>query len=101
MMVDEMGKRATSEGWEVGAWQRMDDATGEIEGLRRIQGADDLAKPSPGQVRVRCRLAEVPRVTFGESNELNRRFQSSSHDAVVTSPPEDVRRRTSGTSGRH
>lgn len=72
MIVDEMGKGTTAERWEVRAWQQADKVTRQIERLRRRQCADDLAKSSPGQVGVCCRLAEVTRVPFRESNELNR-----------------------------
>jgi hypothetical protein len=59
VIVDEMRNRATSERLEIGARQRADDVTRKIESLRGRQAADDLTKPSPGQVRIRSRLADV------------------------------------------
>src|SRR5688572_4118751 len=82
MMVDQMGKRAAAEQWEVGAGQHADDVSCQVEGLRWRQGSEDLTNPSPGQIRLRRRLAQVARVAFGESTELNRR--SHTHDVRVS-----------------
>ena len=69
--VDEMRNGAASEGWEVGTRERAKEVTHEIERLRRMQSADDLAKPLPSQVGIGCRPTEVMRVPFREPNECD------------------------------
>jgi hypothetical protein len=69
VIIDKMREGATTERGDVRLWERADEMTREIKGLRRGEGADDLAKSFPGQVGIGCRPAEVVRVPFGESNE--------------------------------
>ena len=50
----------------------MDEVAPQVERLLWRQRTNDLAKPSPREVRIRGALAEIIRVSFGESNELAR-----------------------------
>ena len=72
MMVDQVSKSAASEGCEAGARQRMDEVAHQVERLLWRQRTNDLAKPSPREVGNRGALAEIIRVSVGESNELDR-----------------------------
>ena len=50
----------------------MDEVAHEVERLLWRKRTNDLAKPSPREVGNRGALAEIIRVSFGESNELDR-----------------------------